>query len=87
MLSGHTYNDDHGAIHQPDSEVVSTNCIFQKGHFKGKKRELKIWKMKQRPKCFKIWSGRWESNPTPIAWKLLNVLRFFFRLWNALEHS
>jgi hypothetical protein len=87
MLSRHTYNDDHDAIHQPDSEVVSTNCIFQKDHFKGKKRELKIWKMKQRPKCFKIWSGRWESNPTPIAWKLLNILRFFSRLWNTLEHN
>jgi len=33
------------------------------------------------------WSGRWESNPTPIAWKLLNVLRFFSRLWNTLEHN
>jgi hypothetical protein len=34
-----------------------------------------------------LWSGRWESNPTPIAWKLLNVLRFFSRLWNTLEHN
>ena len=24
---------------------------------------------------------------TPIAWKLLNVLRFFSRLWNTLEHN
>ena len=34
-----------------------------------------------------LWSGRWESNPTPIAWKLLNILRFFSRLWNTLEHN
>jgi len=33
-----------------------------------------------------LWSGRWESNPTPIAWKLLNKLRFFSRLCNTLEH-
>src|SRR5271170_2477552 len=33
------------------------------------------------------WSGRWESNPTPIAWKLLNILRFHSRLWNTLEHN
>ena len=47
----------------------------------------KKWKMKQRPKSFVFWSGRWESNPTPIAWKLLNVRPFFSRLWNALEHN
>jgi hypothetical protein len=35
----------------------------------------------------KRWSGRWESNPTPNAWKLLNVLRFLPRLWNTLEHN
>lgn len=35
----------------------------------------------------KSWSGRWESNPTPIAWKLLNILCFFSRLWNTLEHN
>ena len=35
----------------------------------------------------KSWSGRWESNPTPIAWKLLNILRFSSLLWNTLEHN
>src|ERR1700738_3336340 len=27
--------------------------------------------MRQRPKCFRIWSGRWESNPRPKLGKLL----------------
>src|SRR5438477_4743492 len=27
--------------------------------------------MRQRPKSFKIWSGRWESNPRPKLGKLL----------------
>src|SRR5439155_7187115 len=31
----------------------------------------KKWKMKQRPKSFVLWSGRWESNPRPKLGKLL----------------
>jgi hypothetical protein len=46
MLSGHTYNNDRGAIHQTDSDVVSSKCIFEKGHFKVKKARIEIWKMK-----------------------------------------
>jgi hypothetical protein len=41
----------------------------------------------QRSNHQELWSGRWESNPTPIAWKVLNVLRFFSSLWNTLEHN
>jgi hypothetical protein len=40
MLSGHTYNDDRFAIHQTDSDVVSTKCLFEKGHFKVKKARI-----------------------------------------------
>jgi len=34
-----------------------------------------------------LWSGRWESNPTPLFWKLLKILRFSFwgTLWNTIE--
>jgi hypothetical protein len=46
MLSGHTYNNDRGAIHQTDSDFVSSKCIFEKGHFKVKKARIEIWKMK-----------------------------------------
>jgi hypothetical protein len=31
----------------------------------------KMWKMSLLLKCFKIWSGRWESNPRPKLGKLL----------------
>src|SRR5207249_9473619 len=31
----------------------------------------KKWKMRQRPKSFVFWSGRWESNPRPKLGKLL----------------
>src|SRR3974390_1174863 len=35
----------------------------------------------------RIWSGRWESNPRPLFWKLLNILPFPFGFWNILEHN
>src|SRR5207247_11115652 len=49
----------------------------------------KKWKMRQRPKCFVFWSGRWESNciPNPKGLCFDGVAAPFRFKWSQVESN
>ena len=55
----------------PGVEILWLHIAYGRPSFHFTEFKWKIWKMRSLPKCLRIWSGRWESNPRPKLGKLL----------------